>query len=174
MNLVTEIARTSETLSEPSPNQDFWKDSIFESFYLMSSPKSKGSRGERLAAEIMEKLNHTVLRNKNGKLARLQGDSDHDIVVDNFRTEVKLSLTWDGVPNRFTWQQIRSLQDYDRILFIGMNPNDVNIWWASKKDLKDNIFGKPCYRQHGGKNGKQDLYWIKNEIPSWFRTIEEW
>ena len=32
MNLVTEIARTSETLSEPSPNQDFWKDSIFESF----------------------------------------------------------------------------------------------------------------------------------------------
>lgn len=174
MNLVTEIARTSTTLQEKSPGLSFWRDSTFESFYLMSSPKGKGARGERLAAEIMEKLDHTVLRKKNGKLARLEGDADHDIVVDGYRTEVKLSLTWDGMPDRFTWQQIRSLQDYDRIMFIGMNPDEVNVWWATKKDLEDNIFGKSCYRQHGGKDGKQELYWIKNEIPSWFRNIEEW
>ena len=109
MNLVTEIARNSTTLQEKSPGLTFWRDSTFESFYLMSSPKGKGARGERLAAEIMEKLDHTVLRKKNGKLARLEGDADHDIVVNGYRTEVKLSLTWDGVPDRFTWQQILSL-----------------------------------------------------------------
>ena len=172
--LVNEIASKSQTLQEKSSSYDAWKGSIYESFYLMASPKSKGSRGERLAAEVMEECGHSILRKKNGKLARIQGDPDHDIVVDGYRTEVKLSLTWEGIPDRFTWQQIRSLQNYDRIIFIGMNPNETNMWWATKKDLEDNIFGKSCYRQHGGKDGKQELYWIKNDIPTWFREVKDW
>jgi hypothetical protein len=172
--LVNEIASKSRTLQEKNVGIDFWRDTLYESFFLMSSPKAKGARGERLAAEIMETLGHDILRKKNGKPARLDGDADHDIVVGGYRTEVKLSLTWDGQPDRFTWQQIRSLQDYDRIILIGVNPDEVKMWWATKKDLEQNIFGKSCYRQHGGKNGKQELYWIKNEIPSWFRPIGEW
>lgn len=172
--IVNEIAQRSKTLQEKVNGVDFWRNSLYESFFLMSSPKAKGSRGERLAAEVMETLGHDILRKKNGKLARLEGDADHDIVVDGHRTEVKLSLTWDGTPDRFTWQQIRSLQEYDRIIFIGINPNEAKMWWATKKDLERNIFGKACYRQHGGKDGKQELYWIKNEVPSWFRSIEEW
>ena len=172
--LVNDIASRSRTLQEKNVGIDFWRGTLYESFFLMSSPKAKGARGERLAAEIMETLGHTILRKNDGKLARLDGNADHDIVVDGQRTEVKLSLTWDGQPDRFTWQQIRSLQDYDRIIFIGINPNEVKMWWATKNDLRQNIFGKSCYRQHGGKNGKQELYWIKNEIPSWFRPIEEW
>ena len=172
--LVNEIASKSKTLQEKNAGLDFWRGTLYESFFLMSSPAAKGSRGERLAAEVMEALGHDILRKKNGKLDRLDGDRDHDIVVDNYRTEVKLSLTWGPVANNFCWQQIRSLQDYDRIIFIGMNPQEVKMWWATKKDLEDNIFGKSCYRQHGGKDGKQELYWIRDEVPSWFRPIEEW
>ena len=177
MNL-TKIASTSQTLlNEQNNSQAMWKDSLFESFYLMSSPKAKGSRGERLAAEIMETLDHDVLRNKkNGKPARLAGDSDHDIVVEGYRTEVKLRLTWGDEIDKFTWQQIRSRQVYERIIFIAINPEELKMWWATKEDLEYNIFGKSCYRQHGGKKGKQDLYWIhsKDGIPAWFRPIEEW
>jgi len=176
MNLVNEIALGSDTLKEKPSNLEFWRGSLFESFKPMS-PVAKGSRGERLAAEVLEKLGHDVLRKKNRKLARLDGDKDHDIVVDGYRTEVKLSLTWGDTLDTFTWQQIRPFQKYDRIIVIGMNPNEVKMWWATKEDLEDNIFGKACYIQHGGKDGNQDLYWIRTEadgIPSWLRNMEEW
>jgi hypothetical protein len=172
--IVNEIASKSRTLQEKVNGVDFWRNSLYESFFLMSSPKAKGSRGERLAAEVFETLGHDILRKKNGKLARLEGDADHDIVVDGYRTEVKLSLTWDSTPDQFTWQQIRSLQKYDRIIFIGLNPDEAKMWWATKEDLERNIFGKSCYRQHGGKKGNQELYWIRNEVPAWFRPVEEW
>jgi hypothetical protein len=172
---VNAIALNSSTLQERPNGANFWKDSPYESFYTMSSPVAKGSRGERLAAEIMETLDHDILRKKNGKLARLAGNSrDHDIVVDGHRVEVKLSLTWGKEVDQFTWQQIRSLQEYDRIIFVGINPNEAKMWWATKKDLEDNLFGRHIFRQHGGKEGKQELYWIRNNIPAWFRTIEEW
>ena len=76
---VNAIALNSSTLQERPNGANFWKDSLYESFYTMSSPVAKGSRGERLAAEIMETLDHDILRKKNGKLARLAGNSrDHD------------------------------------------------------------------------------------------------
>lgn len=172
MNLVTEIALGSDTLKEKCGSRDFWRGSLFESFHSMS-PAAKGARGERLAAEIMESLGHTVLRKKNGKPARLNGDSNHDIVVNGCRTEVKLSLTWGETLDTFTWQQLRPLQSYERIIFMGMNPNELKIWCATKEDLENNIFGKACYVQHA----KLDIYWIKTErhgVPSWLRNIEEW
>ena len=85
-----------------------------------------------------------------------------------------MSLTWGEQQNCFTWQQIRPLQEYDRIVFIGVNPDSLHLWWATKEDILQHIAGHDSYRQHGGKNGGQDLYWIKNEIPTWFRSIEEW
>ena len=172
--IVNEIALKSETLKERSPGIDFWEGSSYESFYTMSSPKAKGSRGERLAAEVMESLGHNILRKKSGKLARLSGNSDHDIVVNGHRVEVKLSLTWGTEYDKFTWQQIRSLQEYDRIIFVGINPDEVKMWWATKEDLENNVFGDAAFRQHGGKKGNQELYWIRDGIPSWFRSVGDW
>ena len=139
----------------------------------MPSPKAKGARGERLAADIMEALNHRVLRNRKRKPIRRKGNSGHDIVVDEKETEVKLSLTWGEELNCWTWQQIRD-QEYKRIIFIGLNPNEVKVWWATKQDVQKYVIGNDDYRQHGGKDGKQDVYWIRNEIPTWFKTLGEW
>lgn len=172
---VTQIALTTSTLAEGDPPAaTMWRDSKFSSFWLMPSPKAKGSRGERLAADILENLGHKVLRNPKGRPIRRKGDSDHDIVVNEHRTEVKTSLTWGEEQNCFTWQQIRPFQEYDRIVFIGVNPNDAHAWWATKEDVLQHLANVDSYRQHGGKNGGQELYWIKNEIPTWFRSIEEW
>ena len=172
MNLINEIALGSKTLKEKPSSVTFWRGSRYECFKSMS-PAAKGARGERLIAEIMEGLGHTVLRKKNGRPARLDGDSDHDIVVNGHRTEVKLSLTWGETLDMFTWQQLRPLQNYERIIFMGMNPNELKLWWATKEDLENNIFGKACYIQHAGL----DIYWVKTEkhgVPSWLRNIEEW
>jgi len=172
---VTQVALSTTTLAEGNPpGASMWQGSKFESFYLMSSPKAKGCRGERLAADILENLGHNVPRNRKGRPVRIKGDSDHDIVVNGHRIEVKMSLTWGGVENCFTWQQIRPSQGYDRIVFIGINPNSVQMWWATKADITKHIEGCDSYRQHGGKDGKQDLYWIRNEVPTWFRSLKEW
>ena len=174
MNL-TEMALKTKTMQEPPrPGAEMWKKSRFESFYTIPSPKAKGSKGERLAADVMEGLNHTILRNKKGKPIRRKGDPGHDIVVEGYLTEVKTSLTWGEELNSFTWQQIRTMQHYDRIIFIGINPDSVQMWWATKGDIDKFIAGNDAYRQHGGKKGKQDLYWIQKEVPSWFKPMEEW
>jgi len=175
MKVLTELAKKTNAYNEPPPvGHELWKNSTFETFYRMNSPKAKGTRGERLVADLFEGMGSNILRNKKGKPARMKGDSDHDIVVDNYLTEVKTSLTWGDQRDSFTWQQIRTKQKYDRIVFLGINPDNIKVWWAKKEDLDKYIAGNKQYRQHGGKNGEQDTYWIKNEIPSWFREIEDW
>ena len=173
MNLTEVALRTPVMRDEENPKWNIWQSSPFESFYLSSS-KAKGSKGERLLAAVLETLGHDILRDNTGKLQRLDGNSDHDIVVDNYKVEVKTSLTWGEERDKFTWQQIRSKQDYERIIFIGLNPDEMKVFWATKKDLEENIFGIDKHRQHGGKDGKQDLYWIRNDFPHWFKSLEEW
>ena len=163
-----------------------WDGSLFELWNKISSPKRKGAEGEKLAADILEKLGAQVLRDKNGKHCKPKGStSDFDIYVDNHKVEVKCSSAWaktgrEPEDNSFRWQQIRSLQEYDRVVFIGINPNELHMWWCTKEDLKNNIFGKDKHRQHAGKDGKQELYWIKVDgkiipkIPSWFREMSSW
>lgn len=140
-----------------------WKHSLFECFHDIPSPRSKGAEGEKLVEEFMSSLGHTVIRAKS---------SDYDRVISGYKTEIKTSTTWNGTKDKFTWQQIRN-QDYDRIIFLGINPNDINLYWATKQDLVKNVFSIDSFRQHAGKNGKQELYWLQgiNKL-SWFRNIE--
>lgn len=142
--------------------ETIWKNSLFRYFRDMSS-KSKGAEGEKLVHQFMEKLGHAVFRANN---------SDFDRYISGHKTEIKTSTCWDEIENKFTWQQIRN-QEYDRIIFVGINPNDVVFYWATKEDLKENIFNINERRQHSGKNGGQELYWIQGvtKMP-WFRKIE--
>jgi hypothetical protein len=174
MNL-TELATHTKTYNAwQQEAAGIWKDSLFEAFKNKSS-SSKGAQGEFLCADIMDSLGHRVLRNNRGKPIRPKGaGKDFDLMIGTHRTEVKASTTWGQALNCFTWQQIRSMQDYDRVIFMGINPNEVLMWWCSKADLEANIFGRNEYRQHAGKDGHQELYWLQNTIPSWFRTMGEW
>jgi hypothetical protein len=175
--MITEIATSTNAYKEViEKNQNsVWVGSIFEHHKGLSS-KAKGSWGERLACDILEGLGANVPRRKNGKNKKPQGSgTDFDIYVDNKKIEVKTSFAWDETEDSFTWQQIRD-QEYEYILFVGVNPNECKAWFATKNDLIKNIFGRNEYRQHAGKDGEQDLYWIqtKGDILDWFIPIENW
>jgi len=151
-----------------------WDDSKFEQFRQFHSSR-KGAQGEQFVADILESMGYAVHRSKKGKACRpAGGSSDYDLLVNDLRVEVKASTAWDENPNNFKWQQIRN-QQYDRIVFMGVNPNEAWMWWASKLDLEAHIFGRDEYRQHAGKDGNQELYWIASNdnipVPAWFRTI---
>lgn len=140
-----------------------WKNSLFECFHDIPSPRSKGAEGERLIEEFMISTGHKVERAKS---------SDYDRIISGYKTEIKTSTTWNNTENKFTWQQIRN-QDYERIIFLGINPNNIKIYWASKTDLIKYVFSVDYFRQHAGKSGKQELYWLQGiDKLDWFRNIE--
>lgn len=165
MTTLTTIVTNTPTFSKLSHLKQIsiWDGSTFELIRTISSPRAKGAIGEKLTSDVMTHLGHVVTKPSN---------SGHDRIIDGYKTEIKLSTTWDNRLDTFTWQQIRN-QDYDRIIFIGVNPYDISFYWAEKSDLVTHIFGNDHYRQHAGKNGGQDLYWIQaiKRLP-WFRDIQ--
>jgi hypothetical protein len=145
-----------------SSKQSIWEESKFQSFRNIPSPKSKGSQGEKLVEQLMQSLGHKVTKPQN---------SDHDRTINGHKVEIKVSTTWNEQLNNWTWQQIRD-QDYDRIIFVGINPNEIFIWWATKDDIRQHILGNNSKRQHAGKDGGQELYWIQGSgKQSWFRDL---
>ena len=161
---VTQLMANTETFKNllKESETDIWKGSLFEPLKRLSS-RSKGAKAEKMTQETMELLKYIV---------RKAMSSDHDRVISDYATEIKFSTCWDGELNKFTWQQIRGGQDYDRIIFIGCNPNDIHMWWATKDDLKKHVFGRDKLRQHKGKDGEQELYWLSgvHKMP-WFRDM---
>ena len=110
----------------------------------------------------MEHFGYKVTKPKN---------TDHDRIIDGYKTEIKLSTTWNEVLSNWTWQQIRD-QDYERLIFVGINPDSISIWWATKSDIKEFILGRDSCRQHAGKDGGQELYWIQGSSgEKWFREM---
>ena len=142
--------------------QSIWANSKFESFRNIPSPKSKGAQGEKLVSQIFEQLGYEIEKPLN---------SDHDRIIGGYKTEIKLSTTWNETLFNWTWQQIRD-QDYERIIFVGINPNECYVYWATKEDLRKHILGQDQHRQHAGKDGGQELYWIQGSgRQDWFRDI---
>ena len=175
-NITKQILKTRTYNQITSGVSTFWKDSLFENLKNLSS-RAKGAKGEHLVAEAMSALGHHSPFKKDGKPYKPKGSgTDFDLFINRLKIEVKLSTAWDETPSKFKWQQLRSMQDYDRVVFVGVNPNQFDMWWCTKKDLEKHIFNKSEYRQHAGKDGDQDLYWISTEgstnIPSWFRPIQ--
>lgn len=159
-----EVARTAtfQKLGKIS-SISIWTGSTFESIRRISSPRAKGATAEKIVSEIMLSRGYSVGRPTN---------SDFDRFIGGHKTEIKMSTTWDNKLDAFTWQQIREGQDYERIIFMGVNPDSIRLYWATKKDIQQHIFGKDEFRQHAGKDGGLDVYWIqrKASLP-WFRLI---
>jgi hypothetical protein len=146
-----------------SSKQSIWEGSKFQSFRNIPSPKSKGSQGEKLVAQLLENLGHKVTKPLS---------SDYDRVINGHKVEIKVSTTWNEQLNNWTWQQIRD-QDYDRIIFVGINPDEIYVWWATKGDIFEHILGNDRKRQHAGKDGGQELYWIQGAArQDWFRDLD--
>ena len=144
--------------------QSIWYGSRFEQLRNMSSRK-KGAEGEKMCSEIMTSLGHEVKKPES---------KEHDRIITPWKTEIKLSTSWNEELDNFTWQQLRN-QDYERCIFIGVNPEQLKMWWCTKDDLFEHVISKDSKRQHAGKDGEQDLYWIQASAgETWFRTMNTW
>ena len=139
-----------------------WVGSKHEYIHSLKS-RSMGAVGESIVKALLE---------DEGFVLTKRTSTDHDFIVDGLTAEVKLSTSWDNTNDNFKWQQIRSQQNYDIIFFLGINPNDYKLWWIDKGYLREYFFGLDRNRQHAGKDGNQELYWIAKE-QSWFRDISE-
>ena len=158
---------SSNTLNELTHDKtaEWWDGSLFESFRMITNPRTKGKIGEKLVSDVMEQLGSKIERSK---------DSNFDRIIDGHRTEIKVSTAWECTQNKFRWSQIRD-QPYDRIIFAGVNPNEVKLSWATKQDLIDNVFNEK-HIQHSGL----DIWWVSTDLDGlienidWMRPISTW
>ena len=102
--------------------EDPWKGTPFEGYVYMS-PKQKGEFGERFTTKYLEVLGYDVKRAKTST-------AGHDRVVDDLLTEIKFSLACrnkkkDGViVDKFIINHVSSGKDWERLVFVGVNPNE--------------------------------------------------
>lgn len=161
-NIVASYKSVQRSNKKAEEKDAFWKGSIFKSI-VNFSPKSKGAFGEKLVSEICESQYNLLVAKRTSP--------EHDRIIGGVRTEIKLSFCWDETPGKWVFQQIRPEGDYERVIFIGINPDEVRIWWVTKADAKT------CsIPQHGGKEGI-DTRWVsitKEQIPSQFKNMENW
>lgn len=150
---------------EDNKDSDIYTDSVFKNLKDLSS-KKKGKYFEQLYAEY--KLSQGVIVTK-------PENSDHDRIVDGLKVEIKGSFIWSNA-NSFRWQQIRTGQDYDVVVFIAIYPDRVEFYQADKETVKRNVEvqdakGNWIHNQHGGKTVNSGCFFIDG-LPSdfdWFK-----
>jgi hypothetical protein len=87
-------------------------------------------------------------------------NSQHDAIFQNLKIEIKCARYWNHT-NDCKWQHIEKTYDYDLLLLILIDFQDIKIWSISKNKLFsfENINNKIINKQ--GNQG----YWItKNKI----------
>lgn len=165
---------------------DNWRNTLFENYTLLS-PKDKGVFGEAYTEEYMRQRGSIVSPPKN---------SDHDRIIDGYKTEIKFSVanspTKHGrkliIPNEFMFNHIAKGKDWDRFIFVGINPSriqpnqikeavsthyshnnpppEISMWWMAKADFL-NYMQQPSHlpfnTQQGGKNSNNDDYLVAGE-----------
>lgn len=136
--------------------QKEWVNSPFGWFALDLTSRQKGAAGEKMVADFLEQQGFSVSKSP---------DSEADLVVNNYRVEVKCSTLWES--GIYTFQQIRD-QNYSILVCLGISPNTAHAWVTRKADIDwHNISG-----QHTGKNAK-DTSWVQfppSECPyAWLR-----
>jgi len=160
--------------------EDPWKGTPFEGYVYMS-PKQKGEFGERFTTKYLEVLGYDVKRARTST-------AGHDRVVDDLLTEIKFSLACrnkkkDGViVDKFIINHVSSGKDWERLVFVGVNPNesDLRVVWFTKHDFNSHLKSfNPLFKvQQGGKKVGNDDY-ICTNVESliecdWVKNINLW
>jgi len=170
---------------------DLWFGTFLQGYRYMDN-KQKGAFGELFAEEYLTSKKFKVTGRENG-------NSDHDMVVNGLKVEVKFSIAQTNtnkktgvkklIKNKFMMNHVGVGKDYDRLLFIGINPNfeESRIAWFSKKDVEKLInnrinkndksyFG---FQQGGIHTGNDDFMIGSNKLVNllnskYARTLEQW
>jgi len=170
-NVITEENIVEYETYKDAMNQkknDPYRNSIFAIFKHMSS-KRKGAAFEKIFKEYMNSLGATVEK---------PTSSEHDVIINGIKVEVKGSTLW-GEGTHFRFQQIRSGQDYDVIVFVSVFPDRIEFHHADKRTVMENLEvqdenGNWPHNQHGGKSKNSGTFFI-DCFPSkveWMKDLE--
>lgn len=151
---------------EAEQQQDPYADSPFKALKSLSS-KKKGKYFERLYSEYAASQGFKVEKPDN---------SDHDRKVDGRKKEIKGSFLW-GDGTHFRWQQIRTTQDYDDVVFVAVYPDRVEFYEADKETVRNAVEvqdekGNWVYNQHGGKRVNSGTFCLDG-FPADFNWMKE-
>ena len=149
-------------------NKNPYKGTPLESFHSLSS-KAKGSFFEKLVEEMAKSEGWKVSRG---------GSSDYDRMIGGQRIEIKGSFLW-GEGTHFRWQQLRTAQDYDKVIFVAAYPDRIEFFEADKATVKENVEiqdsrGHWIYNQHGGKKVNSGTFFIDGfpEDFHWMKKVQ--
>lgn len=136
-------------------NRDPYKDSIFLPLKQLSS-RTKGA--------VFEKMVEEYLAANGDYVVTKPLSSNYDRIINDKRVEIKGSFLW-GTSGNFRWQQIRTNQAYDIIVFMAIYPDRIELFAATKEDVvkfievqDDN--GNWIYNQHGGKRTNSGTFFL--------------
>ena len=155
-----------QTISDDIDN-DIYIGSVFLPLKNLSS-KKKGAMFEKLYHEYKLAQGCVVTKPTN---------SNHDRIVDGKKVEIKGSFLW-GDGTHFRWQQIRTNQDYDVVVFIAVYPDRIEFYQADKQTVKDNLEvqdseGNWIYNQHGGKTVNSGCFCVDGFSSDYDWMIDE-
>lgn len=168
--------------------EEFAKSSLYKSIlqakskdpYQNSSFKDLKDLSSRRKGLEMEKIFELIAKSYGFDVAKFVNDgeskSDYDRVCEGKKIEIKGSFLWEG-SDKFRWQQIRTNQNYDYVVFLAFYPKEVKCYYASKEEVVANLEvqdanGKWTYNQHGGKSKNSGTFCIDG-IPSDFSWMKE-
>lgn len=120
--------------------------------------RSKGALLEHAALEICSDIFNLDVQSV--------ADKELDAIVDGYAVEIKSSMCWENQRGNWVWQQIRRFHKYERMIFMGVDPDRVLMFWCTKTDLDHFLFPYDKNIQHGGRAGHQQLYWLHAQFGS--------
>lgn len=125
--------------------------------------KQKGEYGERMVRTYFTKIGKTVEK-------PATNNGGHDLIVDGMLVEVKFSLQHTDTSKNivkqdcFTMNHVAIGKDWERLVFVGVNKNEVDIRmkFITKEQFvamqKTDDFFKYFQRQQGGQSSDNDDY----------------
>lgn len=148
----------SDYLKEKS--KDLWKGTYFENYSLVNNT-CKGIFGEKMMSKFMPKLGCNICKREN---------KGHDLIIDGFKTEIKISLAQKLEKDQFALNHISFDKDWERLIFIGVNYDltESRVVFFKKKEfllyMKENPEQNIFKYQQGGKDIKNDDYLVMNNF----------
>ena len=125
-----------------------WESSPFFKLKCMKA-KQAGSRYEKIVESIYTNSGIDVLPPES---------TDYDRTIAGLNTEIKGSMITKGSDDCFSFLQIRPRQVYDRIVFLAIYFDRIELYEMTKAEvvaaINEGIF-KP---QHGGKSGDSGTF----------------
>lgn len=130
------------------PTNNPWINTPLERYYTVGA-KTKGVKGEEIAAAILKNLGYDV---------QPRTTPGHDRIVNGRKTEIKFSAASErNYKWQFTFNHIGFDKDWDDIIFVGVN-GDLNIHIV--RYTKEELSTKCLSHQQGGNTSSNDDFII--------------